>query len=239
MKKAFTLAEVLIALVIIGVISAVTMMQIREMADEQNILMYKRTFTTLQEVVSRIAGDQNLFPFPNELGLRYGKIEREDESEGNRETRWARSNTPEDAQYFCVQLTNRLETLEFDDNGDRLINCAARNGRITDANFVQNILLSNGAQLAGLGQVFSDDNNLADFEEAFIDICIDTNGEAGPNNGCDAIEAEPILRRDRFRIRIDYTGRITTNQSWRLENEILDSENNPADLNSEDFPDEG
>ena len=174
-------------------------------------------------------------------GFKYGKIEGradDNEAEGNiAEILSSRGNTPADAQYFCKMFTDKLITDRYNANGERDINCETT-GNI-DSTFTPNITLSNGVQIAGLGAgaKFSEDKDLSDYEESYIDICVDTNGAAGPNNGCDKVESDPILRRDRFRIKINYNGRFTTDPKWRIENEILDPENRATDIKSEDFPD--
>ena len=106
-----------------------------------------------------------------------------------------------------------------------------------DTNFVskRNITLSNGVEIAGLGHPFHD-ANLANYIEEYIDICIDTNGPAGPNKGCEAANTL-VENRDRFRIRIYYTGKVTVDSSWNFENAILGTIDNPADLKSKDYPD--
>ncbi len=254
MKKAFTLTEMIVVLGLIGVITAIMMTQVRSMHDKQNILLYKNSFSTLQGISSKLAGDTTLFPIP-ELGFKYGKIasrNTDDEAEGNRAAILAGGNTAADAEYFCRMFTNKLLTeryrnaTEDDVNAGlativgeeiRDINCETA-GNI-DSTFTPNITLPNGVQISGLGAgaIFSDDDDLRDYNESHINICVDTNGTAGPNNGCDQVESDPILRRDRFRIRINYNGRFTTDLNWRIENEILDPENRATDIKSEDFPD--
>ena len=235
MKKAFTLAEVLVAVAIAGVISAFMLMQINKNNVQQNILLYKRTFTNLQDIVSNIAGDTRIFPLP-EYGMKYGT------GSDNADD----INKAKDAQYLCRQITNRLITDKYKVESGvnvRDVNCGDGSTALeipTDETFVANtnITLTNGTVIAGLGQVFTITSNdqKNNFIDDYIDLCIDTNGDKAPNKGCISNNTG-VDKRDRFRIRIYFDGKVTTDSTWRFENEILYPSGSTMDLKSKDFAD--
>lgn len=238
MKKAFTMAEVLVCVGIIGIMSSLTLMHVRSNNVKQNILLYKNTFASIQEVASKLVGDTTVFPVPQD-GFR--------RSAAN--VTVANINTASDASYFCEQLTNKLitkktraekrtisgeqKTVNVRDVKCNLSVRAVGEGA-TEKSFDPNITLSNGVQIAGLDIPFSEDTNRNDFIESHLDICIDTNEGRGPNKGC---VDTAVKDRDRFRIRIYFNGKVTTDPAWVFENEILDPSENSVNLKSEKFSD--
>lgn len=240
MKKAFTLAEVLVAVAIAGVISAFMLMQINKNNVQQNILLYKKTFTNLQDIVSNIAGDTRIFPLP-EHGMKYSIGA--DESEGKTND----INGAKNAQYLCQQITNRLITDKYKVKSGanvRDVNCGDGSKALktpTDDTFKANtnITLTNGTVIAGLGQVFTITSNdqKNNFIDDYIDLCIDTNGDKAPNKGCISNNTG-VDKRDRFRIRIYFNGKVTTDSTWKFENEILYPSGSTMDLKSKDFEDD-
>lgn len=60
--RAFTITEILIALAVIGVLTAVLMPIIHSLVPDQNILMAKRTFYTVETVVNSIINDTGCYP---------------------------------------------------------------------------------------------------------------------------------------------------------------------------------
>ncbi len=61
-KKAFTLTELLIALGVIGVLTAILMPIIFHLKPDQNIIMAKRAFYTTETIVSELLNDGNCYP---------------------------------------------------------------------------------------------------------------------------------------------------------------------------------
>lgn len=62
MKRAFTLAEVLITLGIIGVISALILPALNNMKPDQNKVMYLKAYDTLSSIVNSLASNSGLYP---------------------------------------------------------------------------------------------------------------------------------------------------------------------------------
>ena len=62
MKRAFTLAELLIALGVVGVLAAILMPVIQHITPNQDTVMAKRVFFTVQNVVSELINDPACYP---------------------------------------------------------------------------------------------------------------------------------------------------------------------------------
>ena len=62
MKKGFTLTELLIALGVIGVLAAVLMPVVHSIIPNQNVMMAKRAFYTVQTAVSDLINDSACYP---------------------------------------------------------------------------------------------------------------------------------------------------------------------------------
>lgn len=61
-RKAFTLSELLIALGVIGVLTAIVMPIVFSLAPDQNTLMAKRAFYTTETVISNLMNDNLCYP---------------------------------------------------------------------------------------------------------------------------------------------------------------------------------
>lgn len=67
MKKAFTLAELMIALVVTGVLSAVLIPAVVEIPVNQNKIMFKKAYYSSERVVSELINDDKLYPLSDTL----------------------------------------------------------------------------------------------------------------------------------------------------------------------------
>ena len=61
-KKAFTLSELLIALGVIGILTAILMPIVFSLAPDQNALMAKRAFYTTETIISDLLNDSSCYP---------------------------------------------------------------------------------------------------------------------------------------------------------------------------------
>lgn len=61
-KKGFTLAETLITLVVLGVIAAVLIPTIMNVAPDNNKVMFKKAYSTLERTVSELINDETKYP---------------------------------------------------------------------------------------------------------------------------------------------------------------------------------
>ncbi len=72
--KAFTITEILVALAVIGVLTAALMPIIHSLVPNQNVLMAKKTFYTIESVVSGIINDTGCYPqIRQRVGFQDGK----------------------------------------------------------------------------------------------------------------------------------------------------------------------
>lgn len=62
MKKGFTLTELMVALAVIAVLSAIMMPIMHKLRPNQDVLMVKRAFNLAQTVVSEMANDPRCYP---------------------------------------------------------------------------------------------------------------------------------------------------------------------------------
>lgn len=62
MKKAFTLAEVLITLTIVGVLAAITIPTVVQGVDSNDHRLYKSAFKNVEQVVGELVADYTTFP---------------------------------------------------------------------------------------------------------------------------------------------------------------------------------
>lgn len=214
-KKAFTLAEMLTSLTIIGFLAGFFLSRFNNIAPRENIMNYKKTYFTIQDAVSRLVSDTAAFPSPTRgfmiRGIRqadgtYNIIGGEVNPTLNRSS-----------NYFCTELVRTLNT-----TGD--LSTACTNDGI--------INLSNGVQLINVGGLnFARPAGANIYTNDYIDIIVDTNGRRLPNS------LDASNNRDRFRIRIDFVGKVTTAPTWTAENEILQAGTRAQNLNLQEFPD--
>lgn len=102
--KAFTLPEVMITLVVIGIISLMILGSIADISPDENKLLYKKTFYTLSEVVRTLANDSTKF---NSDDMFMAQPSNNDYNSAQ--------------EYFCHMVANSLNTLgeiQCDDDDD-------------------------------------------------------------------------------------------------------------------------
>ena len=67
MKKGYTLSEVLVVLLVLGIIAAFIIPAVMRTAPERNTLLYKKSFYSLQEASSKLINDPAKYPEGVEL----------------------------------------------------------------------------------------------------------------------------------------------------------------------------
>ena len=99
MKKAFTLAEVMIVLAVIGVLVAILLPTAQNMTPDENLLKFKKANTTLTTAIRELVNSDKYY-YDGDLGL---------DKEGNKIV---------EAKYFCSTLADILTTkkVECSDN---------------------------------------------------------------------------------------------------------------------------
>ena len=61
-KRAFTLGEVLVTLMIVGVIAALIIPIIKNAQPDKQKLMFKKAYTNVERVVTELVNDDDLYP---------------------------------------------------------------------------------------------------------------------------------------------------------------------------------
>ena len=70
-NKAFTLAEVLIVISIIGVLATVMLSAISKMAPDKEKMRFKKAYSTIERTVGELVNDEDLYPYdPNKIGFK-------------------------------------------------------------------------------------------------------------------------------------------------------------------------
>ena len=158
--KAFTLAEMLISFVIVAIISALFMMSFKATGPKENIMNYKKAFSTVQQVVAQMASDREAFPDGDKIfkvnatinatsGARTFEMEKlsdtddpatPDINESEIDTTVFKEN--KSSTYFCNEFVRRLNTVTTREGGSMLQPSCKTGGKIT---------LSNGIQLIDVG----------------------------------------------------------------------------------------
>ncbi len=69
MKKAFTLAEGLVTLIIVGVLSGVMVTSVVQQKPDKNKIMIRNAYAELTSVMNQLVGDSGLYPDFAEFGL--------------------------------------------------------------------------------------------------------------------------------------------------------------------------
>lgn len=65
-KKAFTLAEVMVTLALISVISSILVPAIMQVKPDRNKLLFKKAYTSVEKIVTEIVNDDNLYPITSD-----------------------------------------------------------------------------------------------------------------------------------------------------------------------------
>ncbi|MGN1124668.1 MAG: type II secretion system protein [Candidatus Gastranaerophilaceae bacterium] len=70
-NKAFTLAEVLIMMIVVGIIGTITMESISGLKPDKTAMMLRKAYSTTLSVVSMLANDEELYPSVVSTAFRY------------------------------------------------------------------------------------------------------------------------------------------------------------------------
>lgn len=124
MKKGYTLSEVLVVLLVLGIIAAFIIPAVMRTAPERNTLLYKKSFYSLQEASSKLINDPAKYPEGVEL-------------DGGNITKGLFSDY--DAEKFCENLANTMNIV-----GDFSCNSGGSNG-------LPNFTTTNGVKWWNIG----------------------------------------------------------------------------------------
>lgn len=202
-KKAISLAELLIAIGIVGILAALTVPSVVKTLPNENELRYRQVYGRMLSAVSGLAFN-NVEKFPTFIKCSSSNTSNADSACYNKQvgdTVYSGfrlldndakpKETSSTGVFFCNEIARMFNT-----NG--VINCS-----YSDDAMQQNFVTQNGMIFFGLQQGFG---TSASGEKKQITICVDTNGEEGPNVGCTSDFNNP--EKDRFRLQIGYRGDV-------------------------------
>ena len=238
-KQAFTFAELMIVVSIIGIIASFMIPALIRSEPNETALTYKKTVQAIEQAVRNTINDITLYPPLRDEREVHGRspiapagmLENgdlryiTDPAITNAGDAFNRYQVDNNARFFCINLANQLNTIGT-------IRCPGDAG-LANLNTVgtdiqnlttgtTNFTLSNGATIGGI----SDSWGGGDINTPpFITLCIDVNGNLPPNVGC-AIRDRANQQRDQFRLQINAEGRVYTGSpvganNWYMENQML------------------
>lgn len=199
-KKAFTLSELLIALGVIGILTAILMPIVFSLTPDQNALMAKRAFYTTETVISDLLNDPTCYPkILSRAGLDDGLGYYKCKKWGGDENKTA--------------LTN-------ENNADKLVTLFADRldikGSITTEGNTKSFKTKDGMKWT-----FSHFNFANNDPKSYVLLTVDVNGDKGPNCGqnsasgkCD--ENNRTKGFDKFTMKIFATGKIQIIDCWAV-----------------------
>ena len=128
MKKAYTLSEVLVVLLVLGIIAAFIIPAVMRTAPDRSALLYKKSFYAMQEAASKMINNPNMYP----QGVqKAGSVTQGLFSDGSKKD-------------FCDNLTATFNVLETAD--PQTPTCT-----IVGANGAPNFYTTNGVAWYGFG----------------------------------------------------------------------------------------
>ena len=199
-RNAFTLTELLVALGVIGILTAIVMPIVFNLAPDQNALMAKRAFYTTETVISDLLNDN--FCYPKTLaraGLDDGRGYAKCKKWGGEENTAAQENE---------NALTKLVTL-FSDKLDL-------RGSITNDGGGSTFQTKDG-----MIWTFSHNNLVANKPDSYILLTVDVNGDKDPNCGQSSTSGQCADKNrtkgfDRFTMKIYARGRIQIVDCWAV-----------------------
>ena len=175
-KKAFTLAEIMIVLAVIGILTAILLPTAYHATPDENVMKFKKANATLYKVISELVNNDKYY-LDGDLGTKpdgsiiYGSFAR---SSGN-------TGTDDDVKYFCNTLSDVLST--------KSVNCStAKTGEDNPTyTFVQ---IPSSSETLESWQVSLADGKLR-FDTACANIAATVGAEIVTADGVEFYQANP------------------------------------------------
>lgn len=207
-NKAFTLTELLVALGVVAFLCSVLLPVIFNMMPNQNTIMAKRAYFTVQTVIADLINDEACYPDKTTASISSAKRIGFDDAEGSPNcTGW----TDIDVEDTSAKATEKFIKLY----GNKV--------NVEDAEEGTPFATSDSIQW-----VFSDSSWTHTDEGGSIKLTVDVNGDGAPNcapgnkyTGKFAQDGTDCTTRtngfDRFQMTIYGNGRVTIDDSWAQE----------------------
>lgn len=223
LNKAFTLTELLVALGVIAILCAVLLPVIFNLMPNQNTIMAKRAYYTIQTVVSDLINDEACYP-DRTSAINNPRVGFDDPAGSPNCTKWDENHLDDSTM---EQAANKFQTLFADKLGVS----------ITDGKFTTNDSMEWSFTSAAFNSGSDDGGSIL--------LTVDVNGKDNPNCGGDGYAYSGELGGDdnsckdrkngfdRFRVTINGNGQITINPSdvWAI-NAVKVNRNITSDKNS-------
>ena len=199
-KNAFTLAELLIALGVIGILTAIAIPIVFSLAPDQNVLMAKRAFFTTETVISNLLNDPNCYPkilsrSGLDDGLGYAKC-----------NKYGGKDNP--------------SKLSIDDASEKLVTL------FTNELDLKGEIKKEGTKYSfttkdGIKWTFSDFNFTANDPDSYVLLTADVNGNKDPNCGQYSASGQCSDKNrtkgfDKFTMKIFARGKIQIIDCWAV-----------------------
>ena len=220
-RKAFTLSELLVALGVIGVLTAIVMPIVVSLAPDQNVLMAKRAFYTTETVVSDLLNDPFCYPkILSRVGLDDGLGYSKCNKYGGKDN--PSKESVNDAYEKLVTLfTNELDL---------------KSGITTEG--TKRIFKTKD----GMIWTFSDFNFFPNAPDSYVLLTVDVNGDKRPNCGQSSASGQCADNNkkhgfDRFTMKILARGKVELLDCWaimaaKIDKKLVGKEDAVCDENS-------
>ena len=203
-KRAFTLTELLIALAIIGILSAVLYPIIVHILPDRNVVMAKRAFYTTETIVADMINNRYCYPdlTSNKTDPRVGF----DDGSGYSRCVYGRTQENDALKKFATLFTDKLDIKTISDDKQSFTTKDGLVWTITSPTETENIL---------------NFQNTKNKKLAHIIITVDTNGsKKDPNCGqssySPACSSSNKKSYDKFSMRVFATGKIQVLDCWAV-----------------------
>lgn len=195
-KKAYTLAEILIALAIVGIVAAICIPMANKFRPDTTKILYLQTYDNLKQVLKLAANDNGYYPSSSGIyNFGYhpfayiGSIQNHEDSQKNK---------------LCRVLADTLVlSVEFPN-----INCSDDYTLYNENNFSPSFTLKNGIEVMVTTNTNYNTVNMVQASKTNryqTDIIIDVNGaEEGPNH----TYSDNVKHPDRFQFKVSADGSI-------------------------------
>jgi len=201
-KNAFTLAEVMVTLAVVGILASVMLPVISKARPNKQKSMFKKAYYVTERIVYELVNDEDLYPSSgNAIGF-------QNTSEVSYLGKSYGSNTNVDLQKkkFCQLFARKVNTLSDEDN------CSGTSSYFND---ISTFTTTDGIVWYVPYTNFSGNNAQT--------IHVDVNGPASPNCKFDENRPKQCPNPDTFEIKVEADGKIYVNGP--KEKEYLSSNN--------------
>lgn len=200
-KTGFTLAEVIISTVIVGVLAVVLVPSVLNARPNQELLMFRKAYYLTERIVSELVNDEELYPELDDVDA--AQYLGNTEKVTFRGVEYGGADGDNAKTKFCELMAAKIN--KSSEISCKEIKVEDNNGSVTDAT----LTTSDGMLWILPITTFAD-------KDTAYSIYVDVNGDKEPN--C-LYDKEKCLKPDRFKINVYQDGRVEANGT--IEHEYL------------------